>query len=62
MHFLQELALGIGGFIAFCLAGMSGIGGGLLLVPLMMSMGFTPIQAVGTTTEAKLMISASGSW
>lgn len=60
--FLQGLTLGIGGLIAGCLAGMSGIGGGLLLVPLMVTMGITPVQAVGTSTFAKLMISASGSW
>lgn len=59
---LQGLLLGFGGFIAGCLAGLSGIGGGLLLVPLMVGVGITPIQAVGTTTFAKLMISASGSW
>ena len=62
MHFLQGLTLGLGGFIAGCLAGLSGIGGGLLLVPLMVGVGFTPVQAIGTTTFAKLMISASGSW
>ena len=62
MHSVQGLKLGLGGFIAGCLAGLLGIGGGLFLVPLMVGMGFTPIQAVGTSTFAKLMISASGSW
>lgn len=56
------LTLGLGGFVAGCLAGVSGIGGGLLLVPVMLGMGLPPVQAIGTSTLAKLMISASGSW
>lgn len=59
---IQGLTLSLGGLFAGCLAGLSGIGGGLLLVPLMVAMGITPIQAVGTSTFAKFMISASGSW
>lgn len=57
-----SLLLGLGGFIVGCLAGISGIGGGLLLVPMMVSLGMTPIQAIGTSNFAKLMISTSGSW
>ncbi len=59
---MQGLTLGLGGLIAGCLAGLSGMGGGLLLVPMMVGLGLTPVQAVGTSTFAKLMISASGSW
>lgn len=62
MHSLQGLTLGFGGFIAGCLAGLSGIGGGLLMIPLMVGVGLTPVQAVGTSTFAKLMIAGSGSW
>jgi uncharacterized membrane protein YfcA len=62
IYSLQGLTLSLGGLIAGCLAGVSGIGGGLLLVPLMVSVGLTPVQAIGTTTFAKLMIAASGSW
>lgn len=57
-----SLLLGLGGFIAGCLAGISGIGGGLFLVPMMVGLGLTPIQAIGTSNFAKLMISTSGSW
>lgn len=56
------LLLGLGGFIIGCLAGLSGIGGGLLLVPMMIGVGLSPIQAIGTSNFAKLMISTSGSW
>ncbi len=59
---LQGLTLGLGGFIVGCLAGLSGIGGGLLLVPMMVGLGLTPIQAIGTSNFTKLLISASGSW
>ena len=59
---LQGLTLGLGGFIVGCLAGLSGIGGGLLLVPMMVGLGSTPIQAIGTSNFTKLLICASGSW
>lgn len=62
MYSLQGLTLGFGGLIAGCLAGLSGIGGGLLMIPLMVGVGLTPVQAVGTSTFAKLMIAGSGSW
>lgn len=62
INILPGLTLGLGGFIAGCLAGLSGIGGGLLLVPVMVGVGLSPVQAIGTSTLAKLMISASGSW
>ena len=39
---LQGLTLRLGGFIVGCLAGLSGIGGGLLLVPMMVGLGSTP--------------------
>ncbi|MBD2185285.1 sulfite exporter TauE/SafE family protein [Planktothrix sp. FACHB-1355] len=55
------LALGFGGLIAGCLAGLLGIGGGIFLVPLMVSLGLTPIQAVATSSFAMLFISISGS-
>ncbi|WP_052672470.1 sulfite exporter TauE/SafE family protein [Aliterella atlantica] len=57
-----SLLLGCGGFFVGCLAGLSGIGGGLFLVPMMIGVGLSPIQAVGTSNFAKLMISTSGSW
>ncbi|HEY9845424.1 MAG TPA: sulfite exporter TauE/SafE family protein [Candidatus Caenarcaniphilales bacterium] len=62
MHPLYGLALAIGGFITGVVTGLSGLGGGILLVPLLVSTGTTPVQAVATSTFAKLMIAASGSW
>lgn len=57
-----SLLLCLEGFIVGCLAGRSGIGGGLFLVPMMVGLGLTSIQAIGTSTFAKLMIFTSGSW
>lgn len=57
-----SLLLGCGGFFVGCLVGLSGIGGGLLLVPMMICVGLSPVQAIGTSNFAKLMISTSGSW
>ncbi|MES1024468.1 sulfite exporter TauE/SafE family protein [Gloeocapsa sp. BRSZ] len=62
IQLLHGLTLGLFGFFAGCLAGLSGIGGGILFVPLMVGVGITPVDAVGTSTFAKVMISASGSW
>ncbi|MCL1470421.1 sulfite exporter TauE/SafE family protein [Argonema antarcticum] len=57
-----SIALGFGGLIAGCLAGLLGIGGGILLVPLMVGLGLTPVQGVATSSFAMLFISISGSW
>ncbi|MCY7368767.1 MAG: sulfite exporter TauE/SafE family protein [Chamaesiphon sp.] len=51
----------LGGVISGLLAGILGIGGGSVLVPLMVSLGFTPIQAIGTSSLAILLTSLSGS-
>ena len=51
----------IGGMVSGLLAGILGIGGGSVLVPLMVSLGFTPIQAIGTSSLAILLTSLSGS-
>jgi uncharacterized protein len=56
------LILVVGGLISGILAGLLGIGGGVLLVPLMVAVGFSSVQAVATSTLAILMSSVSGSW
>jgi uncharacterized protein len=56
------LILAAGGLISGILAGLLGIGGGVLLVPLMVAVGFSSVQAVATSTLAILMSSVSGSW
>lgn len=55
------LALSFGGLIAGILAGFLGIGGGTVLVPLMVGLGYTPLQAVATSSLAIVITSISGS-
>ena len=68
MNYLESLPLfdsvilGIGGLIAGCLAGLLGIGGGILMVPLMVALGIAHTQGVATSSFAMLVISLSGSW
>jgi uncharacterized protein len=56
-----DLILFLGGSVSGMLAGILGIGGGSVLVPLMVYLGFTPIKAIGTSSLAILLTSLSGS-
>ncbi len=56
-----DLILVLGGLVSGMLAGILGIGGGSVLVPLMVYLGFTPINAIGTSSLAILLTSLSGS-
>lgn len=49
------------GVLAGVLAGFLGIGGGTLMVPVMVALGLSGVQAVGTSTLAILIISLGGS-
>jgi len=55
------LALAIGGLVAGILAGFLGIGGGTILVPLQVSLGIPPVQAVATSNLSIVMTSTAGS-
>ncbi|PPS45466.1 sulfite exporter TauE/SafE family protein [Chroococcidiopsis sp. TS-821] len=55
------LSLSLGGLIAGILAGFLGIGGGTILVPLMVALGYTPLQGVATSSLAIVITSISGS-
>jgi uncharacterized protein len=54
------LLLLVAGLAAGLLAGLLGLGGGVLLVPLLVGFGYLPIQAVGTSTLAILIIALGG--
>jgi uncharacterized protein len=56
-----DLILVLGGLVSGLLAGILGIGGGSVLVPLMVYLGFSPINAIGTSSLAILLTSLSGS-
>lgn len=55
------ILLGFGLFSGL-LAGILGIGGGTVLVPIIKSLGYSPVQAVATSSLAIIMTSLSGSW
>jgi hypothetical protein len=55
------LFLACGGLVSGILAGFLGIGGGTVLVPLLVALGYTPVQAVATSSLAIFVTSISGS-
>ncbi len=54
------LILAGGGLLAGILAGFLGIGGGMLLVPLLVGLGYQPIEAVATSALSIFLTSVSG--
>ncbi|OKH47867.1 permease [Phormidium tenue NIES-30] len=55
------LILALAGLLAGVLAGFLGIGGGTVMVPVMVALGLSGVQAVGTSTLAIALISLVGS-
>ncbi|MFS8741064.1 sulfite exporter TauE/SafE family protein [Synechococcus sp. WC10meta] len=58
----KNLALAMGGVATGILAGLLGIGGGTILVPLQVSLGIPPLQAVATSNFSMLLTSLAGSF
>ncbi len=56
------LILAGGGLISGILAGILGIGGGFIIVSLLVLLGYTPIQALATSSLVVLVSSSSGSF
>jgi uncharacterized protein len=54
------LILAIAGLIAGVLAGFLGIGGGTLIVPLLVGLGYSPLQAIATSSLSIFIIAISG--
>lgn len=55
------LTLTAAGLFAGVLAGLLGIGGGTVLVPILVALGYDPVQAVATSSLAIVITSLSGS-
>lgn len=58
---LNLVILAAGGLVSGVLAGFLGIGGGTVLVPLLVGLGYTPVKAIATSSLAILITSISGS-
>ena len=58
---LQLVALIFSGIFAGILAGFLGIGGGTVMVPILVTLGYAPIQAVATSSLAIIITALSGS-
>lgn len=54
--------LSLAGLVSGVLAGFLGIGGGTLLVPVLVQLGFSPVQATATSSLAILVTSSAGSF
>lgn len=57
----QFIALVLSGLFAGVLAGLLGIGGGTVMVPILLALGYQPIQAVATSSLAIIVTALSGS-
>ena len=62
MTVIQVGAFIVSGVFAGVLAGFLGIGGGTVLVPILITLGYAPIQAVATSSLAIIITSLSGSF
>lgn len=61
MEIYDALWLALGGIFSGVLAGFLGIGGGVVLVPMLVALGYIPVQAVATSSLAILVTSTAGS-
>ena len=57
-----EVLAALVGLLAGVLAGMFGVGGGILFVPALLALGLEPHDAIGTSLLAILPAVAAGTW
>ncbi|WP_235355041.1 sulfite exporter TauE/SafE family protein [Aliterella atlantica] len=61
MSTAELIVLATGGLVSGIMAGLLGIGGGVILVPILVTLSYTPIQATATSNLAIIITSVSGS-
>jgi uncharacterized protein len=61
MNDYSWLILGTGGLVSGVISGLLGIGGGIVTIPLMIALGYSPVQAIATSSLFIVMTSISGS-
>ncbi len=61
METTDLIFLTLGGLFSGILAGFLGIGGGVILVPILVTFGYLPVQSVATSNLAILVTSMAGS-
>jgi len=59
---VTELLAALVGLFAGVLAGMFGVGGGILFVPALLALGLAPHEAIGTSLLAIIPAVAAGTW
>ncbi len=59
---MSWILLLLSGLMAGILSGLLGIGGGTVLVPILLAMGATPVQAIATSSLSIIVTSASGTF
>ena len=59
---MDLLILAIGGIFSGVLSGLLGIGGGFIIVSLLVALGYSPIQAVATSSLVIVLSSSTGSF
>ena len=59
---MDLLILAIGGIFSGVLSGLLGIGGGFIIVSLLVTLGYSPIQAVATSSLVIVLSSSTGSF
>jgi len=61
VEYIELLSLGLSGLFAGILAGFLGIGGGIVMIPILVTLGYQPVQAVATNTLSIFITAISGS-
>jgi uncharacterized membrane protein YfcA len=59
---VTEVIAALVGLAAGVLAGMFGVGGGILFVPALLALGLAPHEAIGTSLLAIVPAVAAGTW